>query len=109
MQWIESVFQDFGVNIDDTSRNFMVVSGVEQVIYLKSILEEPSEVILFFWVPVLGDREDLAWYFPPFRVLRTLEGIKEELKSLGYTLEKIEVFGRNLRGVLVRKNSRGGG
>jgi len=109
VQWIESVFQDFGVNIDDTSRNFIVVSGVEQVIYLKSILEEPNEVILFFWVPVLDDREDLVWYFPPFRVLRTLEGIKEELKPLGYTFEKIEVFGRNLRGVLVRKNSRGGG
>ncbi|MDK2786490.1 MAG: hypothetical protein PWQ80_1169 [Thermotoga sp.] len=94
---LESVLEELGIELKENSKNLLVVSGVEETLDLEKLVEDAERVLLFFFVPDLSDRNDLVWYYPPFRVLRTTSQMKNILEKAGFSTLKVKAFEKNLR------------
>ncbi|MCD6237407.1 MAG: glycosyltransferase [Thermoplasmata archaeon] len=98
------VAEDFGMEMNSSSKNVLILEGMEKVLSLKDVIpKNAEEALIFLFIPDLNDKGDVLWFYPGFRVFRTIKYTREELRSLGYSIRKILIFGKNLRAILVRK------
>ena len=56
------------------------------------------------YVPDLNDRENIIWFGPNFRVLRTTKQLEELFKKEGFKITKLETLNDNLRSILAQKS-----
>ncbi|AIY85723.1 MULTISPECIES: glycosyltransferase family 2 protein [unclassified Thermotoga] len=94
---IESVLKDLEIELKENSKNFLVVSGVEETLDLNKLVENAERVLLFFFVPDLNDRNNPVWYYPGFRVLRTTHQMRKTLENLRFSVVKVRAVDKNLR------------
>jgi len=102
LQDFEDVLSDLGIKMTERSENTVVLNGVEESEDLKRFVSNVKQVVLFYRAPSLSDENDLVWYYPAYRVLRTTAKMKEELSSLGFRMVHIESFANGLKAVLAK-------
>ncbi|POZ90038.1 glycosyltransferase [Petrotoga sp. SL27] len=93
----ESVFEDLGVSVKDTSNNLLIVGEFEKNYDLSDILKKAQRVLAFVYVPDLKDRENVVWFLPKFRVLRTTSQLISLFEKEGFKVSKVEAIDGNLR------------
>jgi len=99
---LKGVISEFEITLNEKSKNLLVLFGVEQTTDMKGVISDAKQAVIFYHVPNLSDENDLVWYYPAFRILRTTAKMKEELRSLGLKIVDIEHFQNGLRAVTVR-------
>ena len=99
----ESVFDELDIVLNNDSKNLLILNGVEQIEDLSELIRRYENVLIFYNVPDLKNREDEIWFYPPFRIFRTTAQLKEELNDLGFKTEFVEVLNKNLRFVLGKR------
>ncbi|KUK15370.1 MAG: Glycosyl transferase family 2 [Petrotoga mobilis] len=93
----ESVFEDLGISVKDNSNNLLIVGEFEKNYDLSDILKKAKKVLAFVYVPDLKDRENLVWFIPKFRVLRTTSQLISLFEKEGFKVSKVEAIDGNLR------------
>jgi len=93
----ESVFEDLDVSVKDTSNNLLIVGEFEKNYDLTYILKKAKKVLAFVYVPDLKDRENVIWFLPKFRVLRTTSQLISLFEKQGFKVSKVEAIDGNLR------------
>ncbi|RLL83187.1 glycosyltransferase [Petrotoga sp. Shatin.DS.tank11.9.2.9.3] len=93
----ESVFEDLGVSVKDTSNNLLIVGEFEKNYDLSDTIKKAQKVLTFVYVPDLKDRENLVWFIPKFRVLRTTSQLISLFEKAGFKVSKVEAIDGNLR------------
>jgi hypothetical protein len=93
----ESVFDDLGISVKDTSNNLLIVGEFEKNYDMKDILKKAKKVLAFVYVPDLKDRENVVWFIPRFRVLRTTRQLISLFEKGGFKVSKVEAIDGNLR------------
>lgn len=97
------VFSDLDIKLHEKSENVLLVFGVEQTTELKTLVSNAKQVIIFHHTPNISEQEDIVWYYPAFRILRTTKKIKEELLSIGFKVLYIESFTNELKAVVAKR------
>lgn len=99
-----TLLEDLGMRINPNSRNVLITYGVEQIISLNNLIPKyTSEALIFFFIPDLYDKNDELWFYPGFRIFRTIKVIRNELENLGYSIKKVMILGKNLRALWIEK------
>ncbi len=93
----ESVFEDLGVSVKDNSDNLLIVGEFEKNYDVSDILKKAQKVLAFVYVPDLKDRENVVWFIPKFRVLRTTSQLISLFEKEGFKVSKVEAIDGNLR------------
>lgn len=99
----EGVFEDLGVSVKDTSNNLLIVGEFEKNYDLSDILKKAKKVLAFVYVPDLKDRENVVWFIPKFRVLRTTSQLISLFEKEGFKVSKVEAIDGNLRCIQAHK------
>jgi len=94
----ESVFEDLSISVKDNSNNLLIVGEFEKNYDMSDILKKAKKVLSFVYVPDLKDRENVVWFIPKFRVLRTTSQLISLFEKEGFKVSKVEAIDRNLRG-----------
>ncbi|MEN3009190.1 MAG: hypothetical protein ABDH53_09005, partial [Pseudothermotoga sp.] len=100
-----SVLNRIGIELNEKSRNLLLICGAERIVDLEVVLKNKNEVILFIHLPNLQNREDEVWYYPGFVVLRSYNVLKTELEKLGFS-EKAKMISGNLLGLFIKRASK---
>ena len=93
----ESVFDDLGISVKDNSNNVLIVGEFEKNYDVSDILKKAKKVLAFVYVPDLKDRENVVWFIPKFRVLRTTSQLISLFEKEGFKVSKVEAIDGNLR------------
>lgn len=94
----ESVFEDLEISVKDSSNNLLIVGEFEKNYDVSGILRKAEKVLAFAYVPDLKDRENVVWFIPKFRVLRTTSQLISLFEKEGFKVSKVEAIDGNLRG-----------
>ncbi|MGJ8455117.1 tetratricopeptide repeat-containing glycosyltransferase family 2 protein [Pseudothermotoga sp. U03pept] len=100
---MKGVFSELEITVNERSKNLLVLFGVEQTTEMKNIVLDAEQVTVFYRTPSISEDNDMVWYYPAFRVLRTTAKIKEELRSLGFKIIDSEYFSNGLRAVVAKR------
>ncbi|WP_121959099.1 glycosyltransferase [Petrotoga sp. 9T1HF07.CasAA.8.2] len=93
----EGVFEDLGISVKDNSNNLLIVGEFEKSYDVTDILKKAKKVLAFVYVPDLKDRENVVWFIPKFRVLRTTSQLISLFEKEGFKVSKVEAIDGNLR------------
>ncbi|MGY4686140.1 tetratricopeptide repeat-containing glycosyltransferase family 2 protein [Petrotoga halophila] len=93
----EGVFEDLGISVKDNSNNLLIVGEFEKSYDVTDILKKAKKVLAFVYVPDLKDRENVVWFIPKFRVLRTTGELISLFEKEGFKVSKVEAIDGNLR------------
>ncbi|MGC8954685.1 MAG: tetratricopeptide repeat-containing glycosyltransferase family 2 protein [Fervidobacterium sp.] len=98
----KSACHELGIDITENSQNIISFEllNVEKDL---SLLKHYRKGILFYFVPDFEDPEDMAWYYPLFRIFRTRKDIDNTLKKLNTSKVKHIVLNKNLRAVIFER------
>ena len=99
----QSVFDDLEITVNEDSKNLLIIGEFEKNFDMSSLLKNAEKVLAFVYVPDLNDRDNIIWYGPNFRVLRTTKQLKELLEKEGFKILKLEALNDNLRCILAQK------
>lgn len=99
----QSVFDDLEITVNEDSKNLLILGEFEKNFDMSSLLKNAEKVLAFVHVPDLNDRDNIIWYGPNFRVLRTTKQLKELLEKEGFKILKLEALNDNLRCILAQK------
>jgi glycosyltransferase involved in cell wall biosynthesis len=99
----KSVFDDLEITVNEDSKNLLIIGEFEKNFDMSSLLKNAEKVLAFVYVPDLNDRENIIWYGPNFRVLRTTKQLKELLEKEGFKILRLEALNDNLRCILAQK------
>lgn len=94
---------ELGIEYSQDSRNFVSFEFVNTAKDFKDIVEKFQSGALFYFVPDFGNRDDIVWYYPLFRFIRTRKQIEEELKKYGARRIKHYVLNNSLKAVVFEK------
>ncbi len=100
------LFEDLGVEISSDSKRRIVLEGVEIQLDLSKLVADAKEALIFYHFPNLSDENDLVWFYPAFRILRSSAQMRKELSKLGYRIVKEFFFDRSLRCVWVKREGK---
>ena len=99
----KSVFDDLEITVNEDSKNLLIIGEFEKNFDMSSLLKNAEKVLAFVYVPDLNDRDNIIWYGPNFRVLRTTKQLKELLEKEGFKILRLEALNDNLRCILAQK------
>ncbi|MEJ5228725.1 MAG: glycosyltransferase family 2 protein [Pseudothermotoga sp.] len=99
----KGIISEFGITVNEKSKNLLVLFGVEQTLELKKMISDAQQAVIFYRTPNISDENDLTWYYPAFRILRTTAKMKEELRSLGFRIVDVEYFQNGLRAITAKR------
>jgi glycosyltransferase involved in cell wall biosynthesis len=99
----KSVFDDLEITVNEDSKNLLIIGEFEKNFDMSSLLKNAEKVLAFVHVPDLNDRDNIIWYGPNFRVLRTTKQLKELLEKEGFKILRLEALNDNLRCILAQK------
>ncbi|QTA38638.1 glycosyltransferase family 2 protein [Thermosipho ferrireducens] len=97
------IFEDIGVDLKKDSKNILVFKEVHYEHELSRLIKNAKKGAILFFVPVMDNREDIVWYNPEFRILRTTNQMVKEIKRFGYEIKKLKIFNKNLRGIIFER------
>jgi hypothetical protein len=83
--------------VKDNSNNLLIVGEFEKNYDMTDILKKAKKVLAFVYVPDLKDRENVVWFLPKFRVLRTTSQLISLFEKEGFKVSKVEAIDGNLR------------
>jgi len=106
MKNFEYIFMDLGIEVSDNSENAVILEDVEKTVELKKLLQGAKRAVVFYHVPNLCDGDDIIWYYPAFRILRTTAQMKKELSSIGYKILTNMIFPNGLRCVVIEQSKK---
>jgi len=99
----KSVFDDLEITVNEDSKNLLILGEFEKNFDMSKHLNNAEKVLAFVYVPDLNDRDNIIWYGPNFRVLRTTKQLKELLEKEGFKILRLEALNDNLRCILAQK------
>jgi len=102
----ESVFEELNISVNQVSKNLLILSGVEEIEDISSVIKDFENIVIFFNTPDLKDREDKTWFYPPFRIFRTTAQLKNELKSLGFEIKSVNTLNKSLRIISAKRSGK---
>ncbi len=97
------VFSELGIHLTERSENVLLIQGVEQTPELKTLLSDAGQIVMFYHVPNISKQDDIVWYYPGFRILRTTKKVKEELAEIGFKTVHVEPFMNGLRAIFAKR------
>jgi len=100
---IRDICLESGIKYSENSQNIVSFELLNREPNPEKIISTFSKGILFYFVPEFGNREDIVWYYPLFRVIRNKESIDSLLNNLGAKRIKHYVLSKNLRAVTFEK------
>ena len=100
---IRDICLESGIKYSENSQNIVSFELLNKEPNPERIISTFSKGILFYFVPEFGNREDIVWYYPLFRVIRNKESIDYLLNNLGAKRIKHYVLSKNLRAVTFEK------
>ena len=100
---VKDICLELGIKYSENSRNVVSFDLLNTESNPEKIISTFSKGILFYFVPEFGDREDIVWYYPLFRVVRNKESIDSLLSNLGAKKVEHYVLSKNLRAVFFEK------
>ncbi|PNR94747.1 glycosyltransferase [Petrotoga sp. 9PWA.NaAc.5.4] len=100
----KSIFDDLEITVNQDSKNLLIIGEFEKNYDMSSLLKNAEKVLAFVYVPDLNDRENIIWFGPNFRVLRTTKQLEELFKKEGFKITKLEALNDNLRSILAQKS-----
>lgn len=99
----KSACLESGIEYFEKSENVMSFELINREVNVEKILSQSSKGILFYFVPEFGNREDVVWHYPLFRVIRDKKSIDSLLNALKVRKVKHYVLTKNLRAVFFEK------
>lgn len=100
---VKSCAQEIGIDYSEKSENIISFELVNTAKEFGGVLKNVQSGVLFYFVPDFENREDMVWYYPLFRIIRTRKQVEKELRDLGYTHIEHFVFDESTRAVLFKK------
>jgi len=100
----KSIFDDLEITVNEDSKNLLIIGELEKNHDMSKLLKNAEKVLAFVYVPDLNDRENIIWFGPNFRVLRTTKQLEELFKKEGFKITKLEALNDNLRSILAQKS-----
>lgn len=94
---------ELGIEYSEVSKNILSYELINTAKEFNSALKNVQSGVLFYFVPDFENREDMVWYYPLFRIIRTRKQVETELRNLGYTHIEHFVFDENTRAVLFKR------
>jgi glycosyltransferase involved in cell wall biosynthesis len=93
----KSIFDDLEITVNQDSKNLLIIGEFEKNHDMSSLLKNAEKVLTFVHVPDLNDRENVVWFIPKFRVLRTTSQLISLFEKEGFKVSKVEAVDGNLR------------
>ncbi len=93
----KSIFDDLEITVNQDSKNLLIIGEFEKNHDMSSLLKNAEKVLTFVHVPDLNDRENVVWFIPKFRVLRTTSQLISLFEKEGFKVSKVEAIDGNLR------------
>jgi len=103
---VKDICLELGIKYSENSRNVVSFDLLNTEPNPEKIISTFSKGILFYFVPEFGDREDIVWYYPLFRVVRNKESIDSLLSNLGAKKVEHYVLSKNLRAVFFENDGK---
>jgi glycosyltransferase involved in cell wall biosynthesis len=99
----KSIFDDLEITVNQDSKNLLIIGEFEKNHDMSSLLKNAEKVLTFVHVPDLNDRENVVWFIPKFRVLRTTSQLISLFEKEGFKVSKVEAIDGNLRCIQAHK------
>jgi len=100
---VKSACMDLGIDYDEESKNIVSFETLNLKITLEQELKSIESGVFFYFIPDFGNKDDMIWYYPYFRVFRNKKQIDTVLKNIGFRNIRHIVLTTQLRAVICKR------
>ncbi len=100
---VKNVCTELGIQYSQNSKNMITFELINTAKDFLELVKNFESGILFYYVPDFDNHDDMVWYYPIFRFIRTKKQVEEELKKSGAKSFKHYVLNSSLRAVVYEK------
>ncbi|MFN4267834.1 MAG: glycosyltransferase [Fervidobacterium pennivorans] len=100
---VKELAKEVGIEWDENSHTVISFELVNLAKDFPQVVKNFESGILFYYVPDFDNHDDIIWYYPIFRFIRTKKQVEEELKKTGARKFKHYVLNNLLRAVVFER------
>ncbi|WP_448375167.1 tetratricopeptide repeat-containing glycosyltransferase family 2 protein [Fervidobacterium sp.] len=100
---VKNAALEIGIEYDDKSENIVSFEIVNIAKEVGDVLKNFESGVLFYFVPDFNNHDDIVWYYPIFRFIRTRKQVEDELRKAGAKKIRHYVLNESLRAVVFER------